>query len=369
MGIPDKKDLIAYYISAHGYGHGVRSCDVIRTLNRLYPQLEVDVVSGLPSDFLHNRIGHTGIKIRAESFDVGMVQKDSIQVDVPGTLTRIEQLYARRKDLIDREVSYLKERRVALVVVDIPALPLEAAELAGVPRIAIGNFGWDWIYSGFIEQDLRWEQIADSVRNAYIKTDLLLRLPFSEPMRAFPIIEDIPIVASPGISRRKEISELFDCDAGKKWILISFTSLNWSDEALDCMERVRDYEFFTVYPLTWQRSNIHAVRREQIPFSDVIASVDAVISKPGFGILSDCVVNGKPLIFSDRRDFAEYFILESSIKKYLKHVHIPMDTLYRGDVKPSIDLVWDRPEAAKSIAHGGDVTAAHRIAQLAGTAE
>jgi hypothetical protein len=365
VGIPVKKNLIAYYISAHGYGHGVRSCDVIRTLNRLYPQLEVDVVSGLPPDFLHNRIGHAGNNIRTESFDVGMVQKDSIQVDVPATLAFIEQLYARREDLVDREISYLKERRVALVVVDIPALPLEAAELAGVPRMAIGNFGWDWIYSGFIQQDLRWERIADSFRNAYTKTDLLLRLPFSEPMRAFPRAEDISLVASPGISRRREISELLDCDAGKKWILISFTSLDWSDEALDRIERIEDYEFFTVYPLAWQRSNIHAVRREQIPFADVIASVDAVLSKPGFGILSDCAVNGKPLIFSDRSDFSEYFILESSIKKYFKYVHIPMDTLYRGDLKPSIDLIWDRPEAVESLAYGGDITAAHRIVQIA----
>ena len=368
MGIPGKKDLIAYYISAHGYGHGVRSCDVIRTLNRLYPQLEVDVVSVLPSNFLHNRIGHAGNNIRPESFDVGMVQKDSIQVDVPATLECIEQLHARREELIEREISYLKERRVALVVVDIPALPLEAAELAGVPRMAIGNFGWDWIYSGFIQQDLRWERIADSFRNAYTKTDLLLRLPFSEPMRAFPVIEDIPIVASPGISRRKEISDLFDCDTGKKWILVSFTSLNWRDEALDRIERIREYEFFTVYPLAWQRGNIHAVRREQIPFSDVIASVDAVLSKPGFGILSDCAVNGKPLIFADRSDFAEYFILESSIKKYLKYVHIPMDTLYRGDLKPSIDLIWDRPSALEFLAHGGDAAAAHRIAQIASNA-
>jgi len=361
-----KNKVIAYYISAHGYGHGVRSCDVIRALNRLYPNLEVYIISSLPPEFLYNRIGHTGTGIRRNSFDVGMVQKDSIQVDVPATLNTIEQLYDRSEDLIAREVSYLNDRNVALVVVDIPALPLEAAVIARIPRMAVGNFGWDWIYSDFVKQDDRWERIVDRIRTSYAKTDLLLRLPFSEAMHAFPEIEDITLVASPGTSNRKEISENLNCDAEKKWILISFTSLNWSDEALDLIESIRDYEFFTVHPLAWQRRNIHAVNREQIPFSDIIASVDAVLSKPGFGILSDCIVNRKPLIFADRSDFAEYPILESAIRKYLKHIHMPMDALYRGNLKPYIDLVWDRPEATATLAHDGDFTAAHRIARLAG---
>ena len=361
-----KNNTIAYYISAHGYGHGVRSCDIIRALNRLYPHLTVDVICSLPPEFLFNRIGRDRNRIRRDSFDIGMVQKDSIQVDVPATLNRIERLYDRCEDLIAQEVSYLNEKNISLVVADIPALPLEAAADAGIARMAIGNFGWDWIYSGFVKQDPRWKPIVEHIHNSYAKTDLLLRLPFSEEMHAFPEVEDIPLVASPGISRRKEMADLFNCDADRKWILISFTSLNWSEEALDSVERIKDYEFFTVHPLVWQRRNIHVLQREQAPFSDIVSSVDAVLSKPGFGILSECVVNRKPLIYADRSDFKEYFILEAAIRKYLKHIHIPMDLLYRGDLIRSLDGLWDQPEIFVSLPHDGAVIAAHRIARLAG---
>lgn len=361
-----KSIIIAYYVSAHGYGHGVRSCDIIRALNRLYPRLHVDVISSLPPGFLFNRISSTQNSIRPSSFDVGMVQKDSIQVDVPATLNRLERLYDCGDDLIAQEVEYLKDRNVALTVVDIPAIPLEAAAVAGIPRMAVGNFGWDWIYSDFIAQDDRWKRIVDRIQKSYIKTDLLLRLPFSEAMNAFPEIEDIPLVASPGTSRRDEMAGLLSCDAGKKWILVSFTSLNWNEEALDRVECIKDYEFISVDPLTWKSGNIHTVNREDVSFSDIVASVDAVLSKPGFGILSDCVVNRKPLIYADRSDFAEYLILESAIKKYLKHVHIPTEALYRGDLKPGLDLIWDRPEAMESLPHNGDVRAAQKIARLAG---
>ena len=110
------KNVIAYYVSAHGYGHGVRSCDIGRALNRKYPHLTVDVVCTLPPEFLYNRINSKQNSIRKNSFDAGMVQKDSIRVDVAATLTRLEQLYDQSKGLIEQEVQYLLERNVTAVI-------------------------------------------------------------------------------------------------------------------------------------------------------------------------------------------------------------------------------------------------------------
>ncbi len=361
-----KRNSIVYYVSAHGYGHGVRSCNIIRAVNDLYPQLTAHIVSDLPPSFLHSHIGNCRNHVRAGTFDVGMVQLDSIRVDVDASLSRVEQLYSRRGEIVAQESDYLRENDVGLIVVDIPALPLESAALLNIPRLAVGNFAWDWIYSNFLGRNPRWKSIVDIFREEYSMTDLLLRLPFCEQMKAFPHVEDLPLVASPGRDRRAEIADLAAVDPSKKWILLSFTSLDWNPDALDRVEGIEAYQFFTVLPLMWKRNNIHSLDREQVPFSDVIASVDAVISKPGFGILSDCVVNRKPLIYADRKDFMEYPILETAIRKYLKHVHIPAAQLYQGDLQESLDRIWDRPEPTEVLAQGGDRIAAHRIARLAG---
>jgi hypothetical protein len=359
-----KRLSIAYYISAHGYGHGVRSCGIIRAINELYPQLNIQIVSTLPSTFLDNQFTSCRNSIRAESFDIGMTQIDSIRVDVPSTLARVRQLYSRRKERVKQEADYLKRQGIRLIVVDIPALPLEAAALAGIPSVAVGNFSWDWIYSEFALQDSAWAPIVDIIREEYSRTDLLLRLPFCDSMKAFPHIEDIPLVASPGESRRAEIAGMTQCDPAKKWILLSFTTLEWNDEALGRIEHIRECEFFTVRPLEWNRSNMHLLDRNQMTFSDMFASMDAVISKPGFGILSDCIANRKPLIYADRSNFLEYQILADAIRKYIRHVHIPASKLYRGDLKESLDRIWESPEPTKILPLGGDRIAAHRIAEL-----
>ena len=358
------KGSIAYYITSHGYGHGSRSCDIIRAINHLYPQVTVHIVTQLAESFLSNQIGNNVNGIRARSFDVGMVQIDSIRVDVDATLTLVEQGCAARRERIAEECSFLKERKIDLVVVDIPAIPLDAAAQMGIPSVAIGNFSWDWIYSGFLSRDPRWKPIVDIFREAYAKTDLLLRMPFCDSMDAFPRIEDIPLVATPGNCRREKIAQTTGCNPDAKWILLSFTTLEWNEEALARIEEFEGYEFFTVRPLHWERGNIHALDREWVTFSDVMASVDAVISKPGFGILSDCIVNRKPLIYAERSDFLEYPILESALRKYLRHVHIPAEDLYRGNLGASLARIWESPDAESSLARGGDIMAAQRIAQF-----
>jgi hypothetical protein len=359
-----KKHSIAYYISAHGYGHGVRSCSIIRAINRLYPRLNIQIVTRLPAGFINSQLECKQGSLRAESFDIGMTQIDSIRVDVSATLERIRQLYSERRGRVEREAEFLKRQGIDLIVVDIPALPVEAASHAGIPSVAVGNFGWDWIYSEFLTQDPGWEPIVNILREEYAKTDLLLRLPFCEEMSAFPRVEDIPLLASPGKDRRAEISCLTQSDPGKKWILLSFTTLEWNDESLDKIERVNEYEFFTVRPLEWRRKNIHALDPGRMTYPDMLCSMDAVISKPGFGILSDCIANRKPLIYADRCNFLEYPVLVEAIQKYIKHIHIPATKLYLGDLTESLEQIWHRPEPTEILPLGGDEIAARRIAGL-----
>jgi hypothetical protein len=361
---PHKKYSIAYYITAHGYGHGGRSCDIIRAIHRLYPEITVHISSDLPQSFLCDKIGSSKSPIRTKSFDMGMVQIDSIRIDVPASLKSIEAIYANREFLIAEESAFMKDNHIEVVLCDIPAMPLEAAAKLGIPRLAVGNFSWDWIYSEYILQDDRWRPIVDLFREAYAKTDLLLRLPFYGDMSVFPHIEDIPLVASPGTSRREKIAAITGCDNQAKWILLSFTTLDWNEETFAKVDKIEGYEFFTVLPLAWERKNIHALDRRQVPFSDVVASVDAVISKPGFGILSDCMVNRKPLIYAERENFLEYPILETAIRKYLRHVHIPAECLYRGNLWESLEQIGSRPDPELEMERGGDGLIAGRIADF-----
>ena len=361
-----KKRHIAYYVTAHGYGHGVRSCDVLGALLAAHPGTRVTVTTDLPADFLRSRVRSENLVVRPGTFDVGMVQRDSIRVDVAATLCHVLDLAEDRPRLIDYEAEMLRGENADLVVADIPSIPIEAAAAAGIPAVAVGNFSWDWIYAAYVDRDPRWRAAVRMFAEGYRKTTLLLKLPFSPAMAVFPKHVAMPLLARPGRARRGELARLTGADAAKRWVLLSFTALDWNAAALDAVERLADHEFFTVKPLEWPgRKNIRAVERHAIGFADVLASCDAVATKPGYGILSECVANAKPMVYADRADFAEYALLERELKRYLKNAHIPQADLYAGHLGPALAAIESAPAPAETLAGGGAEKAAEILMALA----
>ena len=361
---------IVYYLTAHGYGHGVRSTAVMQALRRECPGVRLTVVSALPEDFLRNRLHgfpDGAIDFRRGAFDVGLVQLDSVRADIPATLESVEFHLFQRPFLNNYETAWLLAVKPSAVVADIPAIPLAAAARAGVPRVAIGNFSWDWIYEPYAETDPRWRPAVDAFRADYAAADVLLQYPLSPDMSVtFPRRIDIPLPSRPGRARRAELAARTGADPANRWILLSFTTLDWTPDALARVAAIRDTDFFTVRPLEWPGiPNIHAVDRSEFPFSDIVATVDAVLSKPGFGILADCAANGKPLVYADRENFAEYPVLERAIKRHLRHVHIPAASLYAGDLLPSLDALPSAPPPPTLLPLGGDTAAARHILGLA----
>jgi L-arabinokinase len=362
-----KKLHIAYYVTAHGYGHGVRSCDILGALLKAHSGVKVTVTTDLPASFLRSRVCSENLVVRPGAFDVGMVQKDSIRVDVDATLEQALQLVDERPKLVDYEAEMLRGEGADLVVADIPSIPLEAAAEAGIPAVAVGNFSWDWIYSPFIVRDPRWRPVIRMFEEGYRKAKLLLKLPFSPAMSVFQKHVDIPLLAKPGRARRPELSQLTGADGGKRWVLLSFTALDWDETALRAVEALKDYEFFTVKPLDWPgRKNIHAIDRMQIGFSDVLASSDVAVTKPGFGILSDCVANAKPIVYADREDFIEYPLLARELKRFLRNAHIPAADLYAGRLGDALAAIETAPAPKETLPGGGAEKTADILMGLAG---
>ncbi len=356
---------IAYYITAHGYGHGTRSCDIINAIHAAEPDVQILVKTDLPEAFMQSRLPPS-IQIIRGAFDTGLVQKDSIQVDLKASLFAVEDLYSHEKDLIAQEVAFIDRENIGLVVADIPAIPLAAARRINIPTIATGNFGWDWIYADFVKYDSRWQTYVEKFRSAYRQTDLLLRQPFAEPMAAFPNQIDLPLLAKGGTNRRKQIATLTGADPTKKWTLLSFTTLNLEGRALEQIAMLDEYEFFSVDPLEWKESSIHCVNHTAVSFADTLASVDLVITKPGFGIVSECIANHKPIIYADRENFLEYPVLVEGIERYCRNAFIPAASLYAGNLAPSLAAIEVATPPAETLPQGGSDIAAQKILEQIG---
>jgi hypothetical protein len=274
-------------------------------------------------------------------------------------------MLARHPDNARAEAAFLDSVRPSVVVADIPGLPLVAAAERGIPAIAVGNFSWDWIYDEYAPRGAVWRAAAQRFRSDYGRADLLLELPFACPMTAFRVREPVPLVSAPGRNRREEVARALGIPSGRRWCLLAFTALEWASGALDRFSREQDFVFLYMEPAQWRGANLHGVPRERFPFPDVVATVDVVLSKPGYGIVSDCVVNETPLVYAERTGFAEYDVLVAAIRRYVRNAHVPSERLYRGDVADALNAAMASAAPPERLLAGGASVAAGRIVAAA----
>lgn len=328
---------IAWYISGHGYGHIVRSCVV---LNALPPEIEVWVVGDANSDYLARQLRRP-YQHRVTALDIGVIQPDGLTVDLRGTWTALSRLDERRDQQADAEAEWLGSQRIDRVFVDIPPLACVAARRAGIPAWVVSNFTWDDIYREYARFHPDFGVAAEKATADYALADGLFELPFHTEMPAFRVRRSFGLVARRSRLGREEARRRLGWE-GRRWVLISFGGLGigkiaparWKTPEGWGVVATEEAPGQDVWPLDAARMQAFGLE-----YPDLVAAVDAVMTKPGYGIVSECLAHRTPMIFVDRGPFAEYPRLVEGIEKHLVSYHIQRDRLLRGDLIPALEHV------------------------------
>lgn len=355
---------IVYYISGHGFGHAVRSIQIINELLGLGCQVGIKTIA--PA-FLFKEELSQPVEVVPERFDVGLWQLDNIHFDVQKTKEQVKELLRSAEVMIEKEQRFLLDQGVSGIVCDIPFIPLAAAERIGLPAIGVGNFSWDWIYAFYGKRDPEWKALAERIRRYYQTGGLLLRLPFHEDMEAFRKIEDIPLVARKSKMGKAAIRQALGLPKDRKIGLIGYNQVELPEGALKKIEQLSpEYLFLLRPPLNWTASVFRRVDSAEVSFVDLICAADFVITKPGYGMVSDCLSHGTPMIFSDRGIFPEYQILVEGIKSHLSCCFMPKEDLYSGNWVPYLEELVKHPRLLPKIKINGAQVAAKRIVEWMG---
>jgi len=353
---------LRYYISGHGLGHASRSCQVLAALHTLDPGIALEVVSDAPRWFLNDQLP-PGTPISARRLDVGVCQADSLAMDLPETLRRARALQQRSPELTAAEAASLRQGKVDLVVTDVAAIPCAAAAAAGCPAVILSNFTWDWIYRGFLDELPAFAGIAAWQRKLYAQASSVLRLPFHGPMdmTAQPI--DLPLVTRLASLDRATARQRLGLTGGQRLGLISFGGFGLKEATLQPLETLRDWVFLAEPPLAGQASNLRAIPTD-LGYPDLVQAADAVITKPGYGIVAECIAQRTAVLFTPRGNFREQALLVDGLKRYSRALEIDNQALRRGDWGPRLDALLSRPEPASRLATDGARVAAGHLAEL-----
>jgi L-arabinokinase len=352
---------IVYYISGHGYGHTTRSLELIRALMARNPQLFFHIRTDAPEWMIKLNLVSNYV-LHCVWMDVGAVQTTSFEIDKLATHRQVSALYAQKDEIARREGAFVKAVTAQAIIADIPPLAFEVAEAAGIPGIALGNFSWDWIYGDYVGEIPEFAELIAKIRNSYSKASLLLRLPFYGNLSAFPNIKDIPLIARKASLPKAEVWRQLGIETENrpKLVLVAFRAGDLANVDFQKLETIADVKFITL-GLGRTFDNTIDLPPNFIRFPELANACDAVISKPGYGLVAEVIANRVPLLYTSRDDFAEYDDLVLGLQQYAVAEFLPRENFASGNWEPYLRRLLERPVEWKEIAKNGADVAAEEI--------
>ena len=366
---------IVFYVSGHGFGHTSRAIEVIHAVLRARPDARIVVKTSAPRR-LFERTLQGRCEVVELQCDAGMVQIDSLNLDATESVRRAVDFQRGLPALAEAEADYLRDIRTHLVLGDIPPLAARAAHLAGIPSVLIGNFTWDWIYDGY--RDAAAQAVAREIRLAYRDTTAALRLPMAGGFQGLEsITRDIPFVARQSQRTHDEVRRALGLPpraTGKPLVLMSFGGYGVAGLDTAALANLTDYTIATS-DLSARNNAIgpshgvlniseHQVYDTGLRYEDLVRGADVVVTKPGYGIISEAIANGPALLYTSRGDFVEYDLLVNEMPKYLRVRFIEQERLLKGDWRAALDALLSQPAPPNRPALNGAEIAAEEILKL-----
>ena len=363
---------IVFYISGHGLGHASRTIEVINAILARRPETRVGVRTSAPR-WLFDLSVKGKVQFSTLECDTGVVQVDALTLDEADSIRRAAAFHS---DLVTRaasETRVLRELGAGLIVGDIPPLAFAVGASAGIASIGLGNFTWDWVYGDYPRVRLA-PSLLPAIRGAYAKASMALRLPMWGGFETFSNVKDIPFIARHAGKTREEVAKILKLPAEKPFILSSFGGYGLQSLDTEALTKFKKYTVLQTanVPMSRARSapamtdkkgslvtiNEEGMYDAGVRYEDLVGASEAVVTKPGYGIISEAIANDAALLYTSRGHFPEYDVLVDEMPKYVRNAFISQDDLFSGKWEPHIDKLLAQPKIKKKPdTNGADVAA------------
>ncbi|CAG8530628.1 5839_t:CDS:2 [Ambispora leptoticha] len=398
--------VFCYYVSGHGFGHATRVVQVASEILALPRRHKLYIVSNAPQFIFEGAISR-GAKYRHALIDAGVKQPLAYTVDRDQTIDGLQAFMLRRREMVNRESSWLREVKADIVLSDAPFLPCAAAAAIGIPSSIVSNFTFDAVYSGMYQDDEKMDasikKLIDQVTADYKKSNLLIRLPGYIPIPSFagtqlypehnisngfltkngikPLkkvnrrVIDVPLVVRKCKTPREIVFDNLGIPSKvyrtHKVLLVSFGGQNlepidrWGSPlpegwiAIVCGCQGVEGK---VLPKRFYKCPVDAY----IP--DLTNAADVVMGKLGYGTCSECIAHAKPFIYAPRPQFIEENGLKRLMETQGSCIEMSKEDFESGQWKSYILRAYNMPgvcqDSSNRLTHDGGEIAAKILEQF-----
>jgi hypothetical protein len=333
-------------LTAHGFGHAAQASPIVNRLRAQRPGIDLLVVTDIARSWLESWIDGP-FELVPLATDPGIRMQGPLQVDAAATVAAYLDFDRESDALAARLRELILSQGVDLVLADVPWLPLRAAAETDVPGVALCSLNWVDILHGIAPHDNRLAPLLARMREAYEAARVFLQPAPAMPMPWLSRRQPIGHVSRTGSAQRERLREYLELAPGQHIAVLQFGGETGS-AALHLPHR-DDLLWLVAGRADIARDCLSAnavIDRLGMRFVDLVASIDLMLTKPGYSSFAEAATHGLPLLTVRRDDWPESPWLLDWARAHLPLREIDREQLARGDYAAELDWLLAAPRPA-----------------------
>jgi len=349
-------------ISAHGFGHLAQTAPVINALRDHQPALRITLRGGPPESVLRRRINGP-LTIIPGALDPGMVMASSVDVLPKESLTCYRMFHRDWAQRVEAQAADIEKLAPDLLLANVPYLSLVGAKRAGVPAVAMCSLNWGGIFGHYCGSKDEQAEIQEQIRMAYAAAAAFLLPTPSMAMPELGNTRSIGPIAQTGRTQAKILRKTHGLADDVQLVLVALGGIDThlSMENWPSREQLR-----WIAPRDWYRGRDDCLVMEELglSFLDLLASCDAVVTKPGYGTFVEAACHGVRVIYADRPDWPEEPGMSQWLKRQVPAAGVPREKLWSGSFLTDLDELLAQPDPTPAIPTGVQQAVEHLLPYL-----
>lgn len=349
-------------ISAHGLGHLAQTAPVLNALRILAPDMRLTVRSALSREQLAKRIT-TDFTHVAEARDFGFVMHNAVDIDLAASARRYREFHADWPQRIAAEADWLVRHRADAVLSNVAYLPLAAAAEAGIPAAGLCSLNWADLFAHYFGDEAWAADIHTQILAAYNAADDFLRITPGLPMTGIRRRHELAPIAEIGRRDRLRFSQLLGLDESERWLLLAMGGIEFR-LPLESWPQTPGINWLVPGEWNVAHSDVRSIDAAGLCFADLLASVDAVVTKPGYGTFVEAACGGVPILYVQREDWPETPYFAAWLATHARAEALDREGLISGDFIDVANRLWQKPAPALPLASGAEDAACWLVTAL-----
>jgi hypothetical protein len=204
--------------------------------------------------------------------------------------------------------------------------------------VGLCSLNWAAIYAAYCEDSAEDRHILEQMLDDYRAASLFLA---PTPAILMPGLDNVATIGPIARQGRRQPDALQEhCAAGRKvkTVLVALGGIT-TRLSLENWPAIEGVSWIFAEAVQSGRDDLADFSLLEMPFIDVLASADAVLTKPGYGTYAEAVCNGIPVLTIARPDWPETEYLNNWVRQ---HGHLEVMTreqFFSGNFAPQVNAL------------------------------